>query len=111
MRNKLALACLAVLSVATSAVTGCAGDRPLRNGVPNENLFLRKSFIIRPGVAGTPEAPADDDGWMLKATVIETSTPNPLASSVLFTGAENNGALVRFVATQDKLQLVNLREL
>lgn len=109
--NKIALACMSALSLAASVVTGCAGDRPLRNGVPNEQLFLRKSFIIRPGVAGTPEMPAEDDGWMLKATVLKTSTPNPLAESVLFTGAENNGMLVRFVATQDQLQLVNLREI
>src|SRR5262245_32168075 len=104
--NKLALACLGVLSVVVSTVTGCAGDRPVRNTVPNEQLFLRKAFIIRPGVGGTPEKPKEDDGWMVKATVLQTSTPNPLAESVLFTGAENNGMLVRFVATQDHLQLV-----
>ena len=71
--NKFALACMAALSVAASGATGCAGDRPLRNGVPNEQLFLKKSFIIRPGVGGTPEKPAEDDGWMLKATVLQTS--------------------------------------
>lgn len=109
--NKLALACMLGLAAATAGAAGCAGDRPLRNGVPNEQLFLRKAFIIRPGASGTPEKPADDDGWMLKATVLSTSTPNPLAQSVLFTGAENNGMLVRFIATQDHLQLANLREL
>jgi hypothetical protein len=111
-RNKFALGCLAALSLGTSVVTGCAGDRPLRNGVPNENLFLRKSFIIKPGEVDPATGKAkEDNGWMLKATVVETSTPNPLAESVLFTGAENNGMLVRFVATQDKLQLVNQREI
>jgi hypothetical protein len=102
---------MAALSLAVSAVTGCAADRPLRNGVPNEELFLRKAFIIRPGVDSTPDKPAEDDGWMLKATVMQTSTPNPLAESVLFTGTENAGMYVRFVATQDKLQLVNLKEI
>jgi hypothetical protein len=109
--NKIALACMAALSVGASTVTGCAGDRPLRNGVPNEDLYLRKSFIIRPGAGGTPEKPVEDEGWMLKATVVETSTPNPFANGVLFTGSENNGMLVRFIATQDKLQLANLREI
>jgi hypothetical protein len=110
-RNKFALACVAALSMGVSVVTGCAGDRPLRNGVPNENIFLRKAFIIRPGLASTPDKPVEDDGWFLKATVLETSTPNPLASTALWTGAENNGMLVRFKATQDKLQLVNIREI
>ena len=111
-RNKFALGCLAALSLGVSVVTGCAADRPLRNGVPNENLFLRKSFIIKPGEVDSKTGEAKPDpGWMLKATVVETSTPNPLAESVLFTGAENNGMLVRFVATQEKLQLVNQREI
>jgi hypothetical protein len=109
--NRLALACMLGLSAVTAGVMGCAGDRPLRNGVPNENLYLRKAFIIRPGTGGTPEKPAEDEGWMLKATVMSTSTPNPLANTVLWPGAENAGKLVRFVATQDKLQLVSLREL
>jgi hypothetical protein len=90
---------------------GCAADRPIRNGVPNENLYLRKAFIIQPGSGSTPQKPVEDDGWMLKATVMEASTPNPLANEVLFPGAENNGMYVRFVATQDHLQLVNLKEL
>jgi len=111
MSVKFALGCVTALSLVVSAVTGCAADRPLRNGVPNEELFLRKAFIIRPGVDSTPDKPAEDDGWMLKATVMQTSTPNPLAESVMFTGAENAGMYVRFVATQDKLQLVNLKEL
>jgi len=109
--NKLAFACVTALSVLASLVTGCAADRPMRNGVPNEDLYLRKSFIIRPGQAKGPDEPSRDDGWLLKASVLSTSTPNPLAKSVLFTGAENGGMLVRFVATQDKLQLVNLREI
>lgn len=111
-RNKLALACMAALSLGASVVTGCAGDRPLRNGVPNENLYLRKAFIIKPGeVDPVTKKPAADPGWMLKATVVETSTPNPLAETVLFTGAENNGMLVRFAVTQDRLQLLNQREI
>lgn len=110
--NVFASTCLFGLAVGVSVVTGCAGDRPLRNGVPNEQLFLRKSFIIRPGTGATPtEQEANDAGWFLKGTVYKTSTPNPLAQSVLFNGAENAGIHVRFVATQDSLQLMNLREI
>ncbi|HVJ89806.1 MAG TPA: zinc-dependent metalloprotease [Labilithrix sp.] len=86
---------------------GCASDRPARNGIFNENVYLKKSFLIRQGTAGAEE----DDGWMLKATILSTSTPNPLANTVVWSGAENNGAFVRFVATQNNLQLVNIREL
>lgn len=111
-RNTLASTLLVALALGVSVVTGCAGDRPLRNGVPNEQLFLRKAFIIRPGAGTTPEQQeANDAGWFLKATVIKTSTPNPLGESVLFNGAENAGIHVRFAATQDSLQLVNLREI
>jgi hypothetical protein len=65
LNNKLALAAVAGLSIGSSVITGCAADRPLRNGVPNEELFLRKSFIVRPGVDGTAAAPTEDDGWIL----------------------------------------------
>jgi len=109
--NKTALACLGAIAFAASAATGCAADRPARTGVFNENVYLKKAFIIRPGEAGTPEKPAEDDGWMLKTTVLQTSTPNPLGNSVLWTGAENNGALVRFVTTQGHLQMLNIREI
>lgn len=107
--NLRALACLGALVCATSATYGCAQDRPARTGVFNENVYLRKAFLTRGGEAG--EGKDLDTGWVLKATVLETSTPNPLASTVLWTGAENNGSLVRFVATQNKLELVNVREI
>jgi hypothetical protein len=109
--NKIACASALAIAFAAAAATGCAADRPSRNGVFNENVYLRKAFLIRPGEAGTSASTADDEGWMVKATVLSTSTPNPLGNSVLWAGAENNGALVRFVAMQDSLQLVNIREL
>lgn len=111
LAKPFALACVATLALGASAVTGCAADRPFRNGVPNEQFFLRKEFIIRPGANAAPDQPAADDGWLLKATVVKTSTPNPFAESVLFTGAENGGMLVRFAITQDQLQLINMREI
>src|SRR5579859_5595240 len=85
---------------------GCVADRPSRNGVFNENQYLRKAFIVRPG-----DQNATDPGWMLKATIVSTSSPNPLGHLNLGTGAESGGAYVRFNVTSDALQMINMREL
>ncbi len=86
---------------------GCVTNRPARNGVFNENQYLKKSFLIRPGAGGA------DPGWFMKATITETSTPNPLGGDAvsLFSGLENGGALVRFRSTSDKLEMINLHEI
>lgn len=90
------------------AASACVQDRPARNGVFNENQYLRKEFLVHSGAAA-----GTDPGWFMKATVVETSTPNPLGGDAisLFSGLENGGAYVRFRITQDKLQMVNLREI
>jgi hypothetical protein len=88
------------------AASGCVADRPSRNGVFNENQYLRKDFLIRPGDGSQP-----DPGWMMKTTVVATSTPNPLANMGLVVGSENGGAYVRFQVTQDKLNMLNVREI
>jgi hypothetical protein len=85
---------------------GCVADRPSRNGVYNENQYLRKAFIVR-----SADQNATDPGWMLKATVVSASSPNPLGALNLGTGAESGGAYVRFNVTSDKLQMLNLREM
>ena len=47
----------------------------------------------------------------MKATIVQTSSPNPLAGQFgLFTGAENSGAYVRFGVTSDHLELIDNRE-
>ena len=109
MTMKNVRAFLAVGALATACASyGCVADRPARNGVYNENQYLRKDFIIRPGDNSQP-----DPGWMLKATITEVSTPNPLGSSNfgIFSGSENGGSLVRFAVTQDKLQMLSMREM
>lgn len=88
------------------AASGCVADRPSRNGVFNENQYLRKDFLIRPGNGSAP-----DPGWMMKTTVVATSTPNPLANMGLVVGSENGGSYVRFQVTQDKLNMLNVREI
>ncbi len=101
---------------AASASWGCVADRPSRNGVFNENQYVRKDFLVRPGSGG------EDPGWFMKATMVGTSAPNPFMApgGPLFNGSEsavyagyNKGFMpfVRWVITSDKLQVVNMREL
>jgi hypothetical protein len=100
---------LPLLTLAALIITapGCVQQRPSRNGVFNENQYVRKDFLIRGAADGST-----DPGWMLKATVTQVSTPDPLGGDFgIFAGAENGGALVRFAVTQDKLQMLNMREI
>jgi hypothetical protein len=112
MNAKFIRAFVAVTALAGAcAATGCVSDRPSRNGVFNENQYVKKSFLVRPGDGTKP-----DPGWFMKSTIVATSTPNPLSGMNLFQGAESSsynigGAYVRFDITQDKLRLVNLREI
>ncbi len=100
---------LAGLALATTLATACVADRPSRNGVFDENQYLRKDFLIAPGTGGV------DEGWFVKSTIIATSTPNVLANvggAGLFAGAEGQMAnLVRFVINQDQMSIADLREL
>ena len=101
----------ALLALTGSCVLwGCVADRPSRNGVFNENQYIRKDFLVQPGDGNTP-----DRGWFVKSTIVSTTTPNPLANvggAGLFAGAESSTAnYVRFDVTQDKLSVVNLREI
>ncbi len=91
--------------------TACVQQRPSRNGVFNENQYLRKDFLIASG-----DGSSQDTGWFVKSTIVSTSTPNPLAyagGAGLYAGAEGGfGAnYIRFQVTQDKLQMINLREI
>ncbi len=106
MNKKVSFVALFLL-VALLAVDGCVAQRPARNGVFNENQYLRKAFLVRSADDG-----ASDPGWIFKATVTSVSTPDPLGDYFgIFAGAESGGQLVRFMISQDKLQLVNMREM
>jgi hypothetical protein len=95
---------IAVLSL--TSVVGCVADRPARNGVFNENQYIRKDFLVRAGDSTSP-----DSGWMLKATVVEASEPNVFGGEIfgLFSGSHSMGDLMHFVITSDKLQMVSNR--
>ena len=73
MKSKTFRAFLAMgaLAIGAGAAVGCVSDRPSRNGVYNENQYLRKSFLV----SGDGSA---DPGWFLQATITKASTPNPL---------------------------------
>jgi len=100
---------LAGLALVTTLATACVADRPSRNGVFDENQYLRKDFLIAPGTGGV------DEGWFVKSTIVATSTPNPLGNvggAGLFAGAEGQTAnLVRFVINQDQMSIADMREL
>jgi len=99
-------AAAALVTLATAG--GCVADRPSRNGVFNENQYVRKAFL-------TTDGTHEDPGWFLKATVTKVSTPNPLGALGIFPGADTGFGtglgFVKFVITQDKLQMVNLRNI
>jgi len=111
-RNYRAYAAVTALASACSLWGGsaCVQQRPSRNGVFNENQYLRKDFLIAPGDGSKP-----DTGWFVKSTITSATTPNVLGNvsgAGLFAGAEGQGAnFVRFQVTQDKLQVLNLREI
>ena len=117
MNKRILRAFVAMGALATACASwGCVADRPSRNGVFNENQYIRKDFLIRGGVAGTT-----DPGWFMKTTIVSTSTPNPFMASpnTLFNGAESAVAagttgvmpFIRWVVTSDELEVVNAREI
>jgi hypothetical protein len=89
---------------------GCATDRAARNGVFNENQYVRKDFLTQ-AVDANGDAVGTDPGWIFRATVTETSTPNLMGSAIgVWGGAQGPVDLVRFRVTQDKLQLLSTRQ-
>ncbi|MGD0524932.1 MAG: zinc-dependent metalloprotease, partial [Polyangiaceae bacterium] len=100
---------LAAVAAVIAGAQGCVADRPSRNGVFDENQYIRKDFLIQPGTGG------GDPGWFMKATIVQTSTPNPFATIGMYSGAESAGTqdygnIVRFVITSDKMDIVDMRE-
>jgi hypothetical protein len=117
MNKRILRAFVATGALATACASwGCVADRPSRNGVFNENQYIRKDFLIRSGNGGTT-----DPGWFMKTTIVSSSTPNPFMASPnsLFNGQESaisagtTGVMpyVRWVITSDKLQVVSNREI
>jgi hypothetical protein len=105
MRALLGMGALAL----ASASWGCVADRPSRNGVFDENQYIRKDFLVRPGDSTVPDA-----GWLVEATITTASEPNVFGDNSYFgltAGSHSSGALVHFDITNDKLSLLNSREI
>lgn len=98
---KFAKVGLAGLALTCAFATACVADRPSRNGVFDENQYLRKDFLITSGNGGV------DEGWFVHSMVVDTSTPNPLGSGAgagLYVGAQGESTnFVRFFITQDQM--------
>ncbi|HEX8789915.1 MAG TPA: zinc-dependent metalloprotease [Polyangiaceae bacterium] len=93
------------------ASSGCVADRPSRNGVFDENQYIRKDFLIRPGSGG------QDPGWFLKTTILAASAPNPFEAGGLGVGSVASSALtvggasyVNFTVSSDRLNMNNMIE-
>src|SRR5215831_2717284 len=101
---------LSILSILALA-PGCASDRPSRNGVFNENQYVRKDFLLGAVDSSGNPTNANDPGWLVRATVTETSTPNLLGAAInpggIWGGLQGGVDLVRFRVTEDKLQLLS----
>ncbi len=113
LRTSLSLSAIVGIALSGVLASGCVASRPARNGVFNENVYLRKDFLVRAGTPGADGKPASDPGWFVNATITETSSPNPLVSApfYLYPGYHFIGKLVRFRATQDHLQMVEQQEI
>jgi hypothetical protein len=102
---------LAGMVLAIGVSSACVADRPSRNGVFNENQYVRKDFLIE-GTDVNGQLQGADPGWMMRATVTETSTPNLLGADLgVISGLSTEVSLVRFRVTQDKLQILDQKQL
>ena len=109
MKNSTFRAFFAAGALAALALgSACVADRPSRNGVFDENQYLRKSFL-------TTDGTHPDTGWFLKGTVVQMSTPNPLGGMGLTVATSGGGAtgpaFIQFAITSDKMQMVNMRQI
>lgn len=84
---------------------GCVASRDSRNGVFNENQYVRKDFLIQKDDKG------NDAGWMIRASITKVSSPNPLGIFGIYTGVVTPGDYVRFDVTQDKLEMLSKMEI
>ncbi|HTQ41203.1 MAG TPA: hypothetical protein VMI75_00505, partial [Polyangiaceae bacterium] len=105
--STLRTALFGTLLLAGVVGSGCVADRPSRNGVFDENQYVRKDFLIQ-GTDSNGQATGNDPGWLVKTTVTEVSTPNLLGSAIgVDSGVAAPIQLVRFRVTSDTLQMID----
>ena len=92
MNTKVQLRAFAAMGALSllAASWGCVADRPSRNGVFNENQYIRKDFLIRRRRDARPIRAGSS-----KATVTQASAPNVSAGGIfgLFAGARERGQI------------------
>ncbi len=93
--------------LAIALVAGCVDHRPVRNGLRDENVYLSKADLtaVNPKIDGSK-----DDGWLMKVTVVKTSSPNP-AGDYAFPGMESDTQYVKLRFNENALQVVDGRRL
>lgn len=98
------LSLLAVLSLGLA----CVEYLPIRNGLRDEQIYLDKSKLtnVNPKLGDG----ATDDGWLMKVTVVKTSSPNP-AGDYAFAGMESDTSYVKLRFSEDTLQVLDGRKL
>jgi hypothetical protein len=105
---KLGTALTRIALAAGVLTSACVADRPSRNGVFNENQYVRKDFLIHSATDQNGNLTTDDPGWLLRSTVTETSTPNLLGGGIdVWGGLNTDVKLVRWRVTSDKLQMLD----
>ncbi len=106
---KIGTAIAGALVVLGVTAAGCVADRPARNGVFNENQYVRKDFLIQGVDTNGSGAGTGDPGWLVRGTVTEVSTPNLLGNGLsIWSGLSSDINLVRFRVTSDKLQMLDV---
>ena len=94
----------AALTVLLALVAqACVEHRPVRNGLRNESVYLEKATVLK-----TPAA--HEDYWLHKMTVVKTSSPN-VVGNYAFPGFESALSMVQFRFNEDKLQVLDARQL
>ena len=81
---------------------GCVASRDPRNGVFDENQYIKKAFLVP-----NPDD-KNDPGWIMQGTIEQVSSPNALASLGLYPGRYSS-QIFKFNITSDKLQTISQR--
>ncbi|MGC4121840.1 MAG: zinc-dependent metalloprotease [Myxococcales bacterium] len=90
---------------AATLLFSCVEHRPVRNGLRDESIYLDKAALTNVN----PKAPdSKDDGWLMKVTVVKTSSPNP-AGDYAFPGMESDTKYVKLRFNEEALQVIDGR--
>jgi hypothetical protein len=91
-----------------SMLASCVEYMPVRNGLRDEQVYLDKAKLTN--VNPRLPAGATDDGWLMKVTVVKTSSPNPAGDNA-FTGMESDATYVKLRFSEDTMQVLDGRKL